>query len=346
MSRQRLDQLLRSVAGLDRLLIMPHNNPDPDALASALALRYLLVEKTGIKCEVTCQGVVGRAENRALARYLGVELLNVSPDDLDGTTPIALVDTQPGAGNNAWKPGVPVRVVVDHHSLRETASLAAYADIRSDVGATSTMLTGYLQAAELDPPKPLVTALFYGIKTDTRGLSRGARQADVDAYLYLLPRVDIDALNDIENAQVPVDYFRTLVDAFGAACAYDGVVIAYAGWVHQPDIVAEIADILLRLDGAHWALCMGAYDGHLVISVRTNTECSAGLLVQQIVGERGAAGGHGIMAGGDVPLNGDDPAQLAEELGRRALRYLNVSSTAPITDLVGRATVCKDLGQG
>jgi len=342
-SHGRLDQLLRSVEGLDRLLILPHNNPDPDALASALALQHLLFARAGLAADVACPGIVGRAENKALVRYLDTDLRSVAPDDLDVTTPVALVDTQPTAGNNAWRPGVPVQIVLDHHNLREAAKLAVYADIRPEFGATSTMLTGYLQAADLALPTPLATALFYGIKTDTRGLSRGAQPADVDAYLYLLPLADREALNEIENSQVPVHYFRTLVESFQTACVYDGVVVAFAGAVHYPDLVAEIADIMLRLEGAHWSICMGSYADHLVVSVRTNTAHGAGLLVQHMIGESGSAGGHGIMAGGDAPLNGQDAKAVADEFARRALDYLNAPHTARIVNLLGAAGECREL---
>jgi nanoRNase/pAp phosphatase (c-di-AMP/oligoRNAs hydrolase) len=110
------------VESADRVVILPHNDPDPDAIAGTLALRRLLVEKRGLDVDLVYQGIIGRAENKALVRYLGYPLRPVEAADIDGTWPIALVDTQPGAGNNALRSDVPVVIVLDHHPPRETLS--------------------------------------------------------------------------------------------------------------------------------------------------------------------------------------------------------------------------------
>jgi nanoRNase/pAp phosphatase (c-di-AMP/oligoRNAs hydrolase) len=74
--------------------------------------------------------------------------------------------------------------------------------VRPELGANSTILTEYLNAADIDLPIPLATALFYGIKTDTMGLGRSGTKADIEAYAFLVPRIDSRALFEIERAQV------------------------------------------------------------------------------------------------------------------------------------------------
>jgi nanoRNase/pAp phosphatase (c-di-AMP/oligoRNAs hydrolase) len=203
---------------------------------------------------------------------------------------------------------------------------AGIADIRSDLGATSTILTEYLQAAGIEPTPPLATALFYGIKTDTMGLSRAASLADVAAYFYLQPRIDVEALVEIERAQVPAEYFQKLNTTLHAARVYDDIVISYVGSMGHPDLAAEMADILLRLKGTRWVICIGIYEDNLSLAVRTRSRWGgAERLVQAIVGDRGTAGGHGTMAGGRVPLQGEDPEQMALQLGQRALQYLKIT---------------------
>jgi nanoRNase/pAp phosphatase (c-di-AMP/oligoRNAs hydrolase) len=176
---ENLDALLNAVRGANRVLILLHNDPDPDAIASGVGLRYLLEQKLEITSDIVYRGIVGRAENKALLHYLGEPLRLLTETDFDLPQPVALVDTQPGAGNNALPAGRAVALVLDHHPLREDTARATFADVRSDIGASSTILAGYLRAAGIDPPLPLITALFYGIKTDTMGLSRGAMAADV-----------------------------------------------------------------------------------------------------------------------------------------------------------------------
>jgi nanoRNase/pAp phosphatase (c-di-AMP/oligoRNAs hydrolase) len=326
-SKNGLDLLFAAVGDADTILILPHNDPDPDAIASAVALEYLLMEALDVRSTIAYQGIVGRAENRLLVQYLDQPLQPLTEADLAGEAPIALVDTQPGAGNNALPDGSEVAIVIDHHTWREPTGAAAFFDVRPEAGATSTILTEYLREAGLEPEPPLATVLFYGIKTDTRGLSRGAGPADAAAYFYLQPRIDVQALAEIEYAQVPASYFKSFDATLQAARVYDGVVVAYVGQMAYPDLTAEMARLLLRLKESRWIVCMGVYQEVLILSVRTQSPTGrAEELVQAIVGGEGTAGGHGLMAGGQIPLKGRDPEQVVHLLRQRALRVLQVPS--------------------
>jgi nanoRNase/pAp phosphatase (c-di-AMP/oligoRNAs hydrolase) len=214
--------------------------------------------------------------------------------------------------------------VLDHHTWRETTAAATFADVRPEIGATSTILTEYLQAAEIEITPTLATALFYGIKTDTLGLGRGASPDDVAAYFYLQPRIDVDALAEIEHAQVPPEYFQRLDATLHAARVHQDLVTSYLGSMHRPDMAAEMADLLLRLQGVRWAICMGVYKDDLILAVRTRHRRGGVRLVQVMVGDDGTAGGHGTMAGGQVPLQGREPEEMAHQLGQRALRHLRL----------------------
>jgi nanoRNase/pAp phosphatase (c-di-AMP/oligoRNAs hydrolase) len=325
-SENSLDLLFAAVGDADAILILPHNDPDPDAVASAVALEYLLMDALNVPSTIAYQGIVGRAENRVLVQYLGQPLQPLTEVDLAGEAPIAMVDTQPGAGNNALPDGSEVAIVIDHHTWREPTAAAAFVDVRPEAGATSTILTEYLQAAGLEPEPPLATVLFYGIKTDTRGLSRGAGPADAAAYFYLQSRIDVRALAEIEYAQVPASYFKSFDATLRAARVYDGVVVAYVGPMAYPDLAAEMARLLLRLKESQWIVCMGVYQEVLILSVRTASPTGrAEDLVQAIVRGEGTAGGHGPMAGGQIPLKGRDPEQVVHLLRQRALRVLQVS---------------------
>lgn len=324
--REQLEFLLSAVGNAARVLILPHNDPDPDAIASAVALGHLLVERAGVEAQIAYKGIIGRAENKALARFLGQPLRRLANSDLRQAGAVALVDTQPGAGNNPLPSGRSPTIVIDHHPWREATADAEFADVRTELGATSTILTEYLQAAGIEPNPLLATALFYGIKTDTMGLGRGASRADAAAYSYLQPHIDVDALVDIEQAQVPVEYFRTFDRALHAVRAYDGVLIAYIGQMHYPDSAAEMADLLLRLEGTRWVICMGVYQDELVLSVRTRSRRGgAGRLARYIIGQRGSAGGHGAMAAGHLLLDGEDAEHIAREFSQRALQFLKVA---------------------
>ena len=253
---QRLYEIARDAGSL---LILPHNDPDPDAIASAVALRYLIALQVGIESRIAYQGIIGRAENRALVRYLDQPLEPLINADLQQWSFLALIDAQPGAGNITLPPGARAAMVIDHHAWREETATASFSDVRPELGATSTILTQYLQATGVEPPSSLATALFYGIKTVTNGLSRDTSSGDAAAYAYLQPRIDVEALAMVEHAQVPADYFRSFDAALRAARVYDGLIFAYIAVLSYPDLAAEMADVLLRLEKAEWVICMGVY---------------------------------------------------------------------------------------
>jgi nanoRNase/pAp phosphatase (c-di-AMP/oligoRNAs hydrolase) len=332
---ERLEKVLR---GYQQVMILPHNDPDPDALAAAAGLSFLLMEKYGIEAKIAYRGIIGRAENKALVKYLDFPMTRFRRRDICTEMLIALVDTQPGAGNNPLPAECTAAIVIDHHKWREQTDHSQYHDVRPEIGSTSTILTEYLQAAQLSLPRQLTTALFYGIKTDTRGLSRLpkpleantdaidtiAYQSDVAAYFYLLSRIDVNALANIEQAQVPVDYFRSVDNAIHAARIYGGdFLIAYLGSLTYPDMCAEIADFFMRLAGIRWALCMGFFESDFILSVRSRSkELGSGDLVQEIVRGRGSAGGHGAMGAGQIPIDNRSPERLAEELEEEALHFV------------------------
>jgi nanoRNase/pAp phosphatase (c-di-AMP/oligoRNAs hydrolase) len=333
-AQERLDLLLKAVGNAGAILILPHNDPDPDAIASAVALQLLLAECLKVKSQVAYKGIIGRAENKALVRYLGNPLRPLTDADLRQSLPIALVDTQPGTGNHALPPTATAAIVIDHHPRRETPTGVNFVDVRPAVGATSTMLTEYLQTAAIEPNASLATALFYGIKTDTMGLGRGISPADVSAYFFLQTRVDVEALVQIERAQVPAEYFKSFDAALRAARVYNGVVISYVGAMAYPDLAAEMADLLLRLKGTRWVICLGVHKDNLILAVRTRKQRGAGQLAREIVGNQGSAGGHSNMAGGYILLAGQDPDELALHLRQLALQYLEIPPGTPGKSLI------------
>ncbi len=259
-----------------------------------------------------------------MVKYLNHPLKKFKHQDIYQDIPIALVDTQPGTGNNPLLKGLTASIVIDHHALKDASSNAKYVDVRPEIGASATILTEYLRTAGLEIPATLATALFYGIKTDTMGLGRNASQSDKAAYLYLQPQVDVDALVQIERAQVPLTDFKSLDGAIHTARVYDNdLVISYIGKMKYPDLGAEIADLLTRLKGVNLVLCMGTNKSDLILSVRSRSQqIRAGKLVQHIIGDLGTAGGHGTMAGGQIRLSSTDPELLVDQLSKEVLQYI------------------------
>ena len=326
-TRGLLADLLRVLERPGPLIVLPHDNPDPDAMASAVTLKYLANRLFQKEAHIALGGIVGRAENRAMRTYLNIELVPVGEICFTPDVQVALVDTQPGRSNNSLPDGVTPTVVIDHHPAYAEYPGVPFLDLRDAYGATSTILTEYLRESKLDVEAKIATALFYGIAAETQDLGREATAADIEASHFLYPYTNKRRLAKIENARVPREYFRVFREAIDRAVLYDhNVVVSILGDVQYPDMVAEVADFLLRLDAAEWSAAIGAFNGSLYCSVRTtDRDTNAGDLLQRVLGAK-SAGGHDMIAGGRVPL-GPDPAarvQAACDVRTRLLGALGV----------------------
>jgi nanoRNase/pAp phosphatase (c-di-AMP/oligoRNAs hydrolase) len=189
---------------------------------------------------------------------------------LDQFSALALVDTQPGAGNNRLPTTHTPQIVIDHHHpIRGDMGMVAYADVQPEMGATVTLLDQYLETAGIVLDSDLATAMFYALKTDTRGLSRGASSVDKVVYLKLLSQIDHRKLIQIEQAGLSQTYFLAFSHGLHAARVYTQSVVVDLGIMHRPDLAAEMADLLIRLDEARAVLCLGLYEQILHLSIRT-----------------------------------------------------------------------------
>lgn len=329
---RKLRELKALLAGKSTLLIVLQDHPDPDALAAATALRTLANSLAGLHCSLACGGTVGRAENRALLRYLDLNLRPVADLDVRRFDLIALVDTQPGHGNNSLPPAVVPSIVIDHHPRSRLTRAVPFTDIRRHYGATSTILCEYLQQAGLVPDTALATALSYGIRSDTQDLGRDTTQADIDAVGRLYPLANHRLLGDIQRGAVPSAYFRLLAEALACARLCGRCIYADLGEVDHPDMIAEVADLLLRHEEVVWSLCWGYHQGRAILSLRTQVrDASAAEVIRRIVSRKGSGGGHRTMAGGQIPLPDLDPARQKrlDRLIRK--RFLKVTGNDPAT---------------
>lgn len=322
--QSHLEQV-RSVIGEGPVLILTHDSPDPDALSSGMGLATLFKQAWGIPYRLVYSGLVARAENRAMLHNLTPEW--EQQDILTGLekySALTLVDSQPRAGNNRLPADVWPQIVIDHHHpMRESLQAVPYVDVRPEVGATVSMVFQYLDAAGIVPDPTLATAMFYGLQTDTRGLARGVSEIDEAVYVKLLSWLDRKKLIEIEQVGLSQDYFRALSQGLQAAHVYGKVVLAYLGPMSRPDLAAEMADVLIRLETARAAFCLGYFGDYLHLSLRTKgMDSDAGRLVQQVVASLGKAGGHGAIAGGQVPIAGKDRDTLVAEIKRRFLTLL------------------------
>lgn len=340
-SQRLLEKLLAAVDPGRPVAIYTHDHPDPDSIASAYALQHLLSKKLEVEPVLAFGGTIGRATNRTMVDLLSIRLRPLREIRFEEFGTHCLIDTQPETGNHSLPADLPISIAIDHHPATPESERVKFADVRTEYGATSTMMYYYLMAAGLDLPTKLATALLIGIKSDTRELEREASEADLHAYLEIFPRADLTLLARIEKPRIPRRYFEAFHQALERSEIYDGALVSDLGNVENPDIVAELADFFLPLERVDYSLVMGRNRDRLYLSLRTRSEAQdAGATIARVVGEMGTAGGHGKMAGGQIDLTGDDADRRPDEVRRRFLEVLGLDPATP-----GEALI-RDQGSG
>jgi nanoRNase/pAp phosphatase (c-di-AMP/oligoRNAs hydrolase) len=318
--RNRSDRLLEVLAPFARVVVVSHVNPDPDSLASMLGVKALVeAAQPGKPVIPTVDGMIARSENRAMAELIPIPLQPVETVNIDAGTAVVMVDTQPHTGRRHSEAAMP-HVVLDHHETGGVLSGVLFSDIRTHVGATSTMITGYLLEQRVIVNPPLATALLYGIESETMGYPRESSSLDDGALIWLYPRADKDLLARIRNPKLPQSHFATFHSALANAFLYDKLIFSWCGTVTQPDIIAEIADFFIRFDQVDWALSAGVFDRQVKLSLRAGQLGGrAGEVLQAVVNGMGNAGGHDKRAGGAIALPDQQDSTIESTL--RMIRH-------------------------
>jgi nanoRNase/pAp phosphatase (c-di-AMP/oligoRNAs hydrolase) len=327
------DGMLAWVRGKGKIIIIIHDNPDPDSLAAAMALRHLFVMKLNIDAVIAFSGMIGRSENIAMAKELEISLTPLSVVDLDEFKVVCMLDTQPGTGNNSLPTDRKVDIVIDHHPIHETSKTCRWADIREEYGVTATILYEYLITQDIYIGTKVATALFYAIKSETQDLGREANRPDREAYLRLFPLTNKDLLFEITHPKLPIEHFQTIHKALENTTIYESLLVVNLSAIVIPEIVAEIADFLIRLEGIGTVLSIGHYNNEVILSIRTTRhDLNAGEVIKELVAGRGSAGGHGMTAGGkldNVPFNDATLHEVEDFLTKKLLSVLSIRHMTP-----------------
>lgn len=296
--RRRVQRLRAFAAHAATLPVLVQDDPDPDGIASALAVRRLLRRRAST-APIVSLGRITRPENRRMVELLRIRITQVTRAELRRFDRLVAVDVQP-----LGLDGVRL-AVIDHHPP-EAGCVPAVADIREDYGATATILTTYLRAAdERRIDRRLATALLYGIQTDTARLSRGVSAADVDAYAFLHARADHSLLDRIARPAYPAAAARAFGRALAGVAVVDDLAGARLGRLapERAHVMADLADFCLSLEGVAWAAVCAEVGPELVITLRhRGAGPGADALARALAGGAGAGGGHASMARVALPL--------------------------------------------
>jgi len=292
-TKQKLKELRGLVDEGDRVAIVLQDDPDPDAMASAMALRTLL-GRNKLTTPLFSFKPVTRPENRTMVHLLEIDIEPAETAELDEYDKIAMVDVQPAFfGDKLTR----AHIVIDHHPNYEPSD-APFVDVRTKYGATSTIMTEYLICADERISERLATALLYGIRSDTLALSRRVTDDDLQAFVTLYPIANYNMLKQIERPELPADFARILSRALARIEVVDGLAVLNLGQVARDDIIVQVADFCLQFEGVEWVAVAGKLGSDLVVAVRNYgmSGDNAGEAVKNLFGDIGSAGGHRNMA--------------------------------------------------
>lgn len=303
----KLTKLLELFNKNERWLILI--NADPDALASALALKRILagrVEQVGI----AHVNEVSRPDNLAMIRYLRIPTKRLTPPLIAQYDRFALVDSQPH--HHPDFANIRFSVVIDHHPRVEGMPVEAdFVEIVSEYGSNSTIMTEYLYNLQLRPGKLLATALLYGIKADTQSFEREFHDNDMKAFRYLSKFYNKPLLYKIIRSEFRLEWLKYFTQAFRKMRVMGKTISIFMGKVDSADILVILADFFLRVHGLSSTVVSGIHEDKMIIVFRGDgLRRDMGKFAKRIFGDLGSAGGHKSMARAEIPMEnlGSQPA--------------------------------------
>jgi nanoRNase/pAp phosphatase (c-di-AMP/oligoRNAs hydrolase) len=293
---------LSAIAGAgDNMAILV--NADPDALASALALKRLFWRKVR-PVQIVRINRIDRADNLAFVKLLDIRHLHLRALRKSDITKWVLVDSQPS--HNVQFADIDFDIIIDHHPLTDGLK-ADFIDIREEYGATATLMTEYLRAAGVKLSPRLATALFYAIKTDTDNFVRSTTSRDMIAFRYLYGSANLNIIKKIESSEITRHTLSWFQQAMQRLVFVNDMAVVHMGTVKKPDVLVQVADFFLKLAEATWSIVSGVYENRLIIVFRNaGFRRNAGKLARGLFGDVGSAGGHKDSARAEVPLKNID----------------------------------------
>lgn len=288
------------------IAIFLQDNPDPDAIASGLALKRI-AEEYNVKSKIYYSGNITYNQNRMLINLLKTELIQLKrPDDVLGilstADKIALIEASIPSKNNILPPNIIPNIIIDHHQTDLSLVKGEFVEISPKTGATSTIMTRYLRYLGIVPNPSLATALRYGIRIDTGGFTRNTTTEDIDAAAYLSPLVNLALLNQIEAIHMNSETIDIIGRAIRNKKISGSYLTSFVEYITDRDALPQAAELLLQMEGISTVLIYGVNKDKIQLSARsTNPTLNLALLLQKAFGFMNA-GGHPTMAAGSIEL--------------------------------------------
>lgn len=304
----KLDELVSILQG-KKIVIQTHNFPDPDAIATAFGLQYLLRQR-GIDSKIVYFGTLDKVNLKLMTEQIHIEMINAQ--DYQGSADDCVINVDGQKRNaNITELNAEEVACIDHHPW-VTEYEYEFVDHRL-VGACATIIVDYFNENQIPIPRDVATALLYAIKVDTQNFTSGVTEADISAYAMLNSLADQALILRLDSNELEIDDLRAYGAAIQNLYARDGM-----GFVHIPfdcpdRLIAMVSSFILSLDCVVFSVVYADRNGGMKFSIRSElTDIKAGDLIHMALEGIGDGGGHPMMAGGvifrdKINLLGDDP---------------------------------------
>ena len=317
--RQGAGEVLRKLKEFDdqKIAIICHDNPDPDALASALAMKHLC-ENLGHEAQIFHGGIIEHQQNRTMVNLLNLELKRIildweAEDVLNEYDVIICVDFSVPGANNFLPPTCVPNIVIDHHT-NENRPAGDVILVRSEFAATSSLVTSVLMNSEIEINTEVATALAFGIRTDTLGFTRSFNAVDLRALSWLGAWIDWDLMRRFESPPRSQEVLEIFTKALNNFTIDDGLMLVPITEMTDRDAIAQVADFLLPTEGVNIVITYGVRMSKVILSARsTNESVHLGRTLSNLF-ESGSAGGHKVLAGGQISFEQLDASNEVEAI--------------------------------
>lgn len=254
---------------------------DPDALASAFAMRLLMRSRTDKDVPIFYAGSVAHPQNRCVVnRYDLLSYMRPFPTERADEYTVALVDSSKAEdGRGPTLAQMQIAVVVDHHRGCDIRDDQAFVWVE-EVGACSTLMAEILYAAKeagdskegdaiQEIPREIRVMLALGIYTDTKALISASKR-DREAYAWLTEDLDHADMNQFIEYPLPDTHFQNLNYALSHMTRDKDRIVATCGVIEtsESDDLSTIADYMLRMSGVTLVVVWAIVGGKVRVSAR------------------------------------------------------------------------------
>ncbi len=315
----------------DTVAIVTHTNPSPDSIASGMALKTI-ANTLGADADIIHFSDIAHRENRALANLLEVDLVGLDdPAELAAYETIVLVDHSPGDSMIEHD----IDVYIDHFEAKEAFEVG-FRDVRTDVSATSTILTKYIQEFDISPTEVLATALLHGIRDETLDFKRDTTPADLTAAAYLHPFADHDILEQVESPSMSPETLDVLAEAIQKREVRGSHLVSNAGFVRERDALGQAAQHLLDLEGITTTAVFGIAEDTIHLAARSkDIRINIGNVLEKAFDDSGEVAGHSTQAAVEIPLGIFTGIETSEKNGETLLLLADEAVKGKLFEAMG-----------